>query len=142
MTLTVSELGVLLLLAFVTLHYLRALPKARALCGFLGVMLIGTAGFAGDAISDSAMWLQAKLGLVTAWVFGVAVTGPLVVVLFIILMHDLHPKKQASRRTGLIAVVLGAVIAVGVAGVPMLAGVDSGVTQFAGQVVTTLNGVH
>lgn len=137
MNLTVAELGVLLLLLFGLFHYLGILAKTRAVLALLGAVAVGLTGVVGRIAGDMAAWAQHAVGAVTAWAFGASVSAVLFIALVILLVHDLHPRKNASGRTGYVALAVGILLVAGVAQFPALApavngirSLLSGITQF------------
>ena len=118
---TVAELGVLLLVLFGLFHYLRVLAKTRSVLALLGAAAVGLTGVVGRISGDIALWSERAAGDVTAWAFGASVSVALFVVLVVLLIHDLHPRKTASARTGYIALAVGILLVAGVAQFPALA---------------------
>lgn len=140
MHLTIPELGALMLVLFATFYWLGKFPRLRAILAFLGTVAIGTSGVAGRILTDISGWLAGIGGSVTAWAFGTAIAGALFIPAAIVFIHDLHPKGGgASKRTGLIGLLLGASLAAGVALIPALAPVVSGIHSLLGGIVTFLN---
>lgn len=139
MTLTVSEVGVLFLLLFGVFHYLGKFATLRAILVFLGVVVVGSAGFLGRILGDIGTWAQNAFGSVTSWAVGASVTAGLFVVLGIIFVHDLHPKQTAGNRTGWIGLALGVLVVVGVAGIPALAHLRTDILNGLGSAVGTIN---
>lgn len=139
MHLTVPELGVLFLLLFGVLHFLGKFAKTRAVLVFLGIVVVGTTGFLGRILGDIGKWAQNAFGSITNWALGVPLAAGLFIVLAIVLVHDLHPKNGAGKRTGWIAISCGILVAVGVAGIPALAGLRDGITSLLGNAVTAIN---
>lgn len=140
MHLTASELGVLFLLLFGLFHWLGIFASARAVIAFLGVVILGSAGFAGRMIATVAAWAQHAFGSVTSWLFGGAAVAGLFVILAVIFVHDLHPRNKAGKRTGWIALALGAVVVAGVAGIPALSGLRGGIVHIVGGITSAVNG--
>ena len=140
MHLTIPELGALMLVLFATFYWLGKFARLRAILAFLGTVAIGTSGFVGRILAAIGGWLASVGGSVTAWAFGTTVAGVFFVVAAIVFIHDLHPKGGgASKRTGLIGLLLGASLASGVAFIPALAPVVSGIHSLLGGIVTFLN---
>ena len=140
MNLTVSELGLLLLVLFGLFHYLRVLTQTRAILAFLGAVAVGLTGTVGRIAAGIAGWAQHVTGSVGHWALGVSASFVLFVVLAVILLHDLHPKKSASARTGWLALAVGIMLVAGVSQIPALAPVVGAIrsllTQLAGFVNT------
>lgn len=142
MHLTVPELASLFLLIFAVLFWLKIFPATRAVLGFLGAATIAGAGFVGRILTDIGAWLVNVGGSVTAWAFGTAITGAFFVVAAIVFIHDLHPKGGgASRRTGIIALLLGVSLGAGAALIPAAAPLFGAVHTLMGGIVTALNGL-
>lgn len=140
MSLTVPELGALMLVLFAVFYWLGKLPATRAVLAFLGAVAIGTSGVAGRVLADIGTWLGSVGGSVTAWAFGTAVSGVVFLIAAVIFIHDLHPKGgRASKRTGLIGLLLGASLAAGVALIPALAPLVGFIHSLLGGIVTFLN---
>lgn len=139
MNLTVAELGVLLLLLFGIFHYLRILAKTRSVLAFLGTVAVGLTGTVGRIAAGIADWAQHAVGSVTAWAFGSAVSGALFIALIILLIHDLHPKKSASARTGYLALAVGVLLVAGVSQIPALAPVAGAIRSLLTQLASFVN---
>ena len=139
MTLTPSELGVLCLVLFGLFYWLNIFAKLRAVLAFIGVIGIADGGFIGRLLADAGRALQRAVGAVTAWAFGASLAAGLFIVLVVIFIHDLHPKKTAGNRTGWVAILLGAILVVGVFQIPALAPVTSALRSLPSSIVTFLN---
>ena len=139
MTLTVTDLGALFLLLFGVFHWLGIFTALRAVLVFLGVVVLGTTGFLGRILGDIGTWAQNAFGSVTNWAVGVPLAAGLFIILAIIFAHDLHPKKTAQPRTGWIGLALGVLVAVGVAGIPALAGLRGAIVGVMGSLTTAIN---
>jgi hypothetical protein len=131
MHLTVSELGALLLIGFVAAHILGIFVNLRAVAAFLGVVLIGSSGFVGRIFTDLGSGAQSLASKVMAWVVGVPVSAALAVIVLVFVAHDLHPKKTAGTRTGLLALVLGMIVVAGIDGIPGLNGLRNDIVSAA-----------
>ena len=139
MSLTVPELGALMLVLFAVFYFLGIFAKTRAVFAFLGAVAIGTGGALGHLLTRIATALADAGGALTAWLFGGAIAGVLFIVAAVIFIHDMHPKKGATRRTGWIALLLGASLAAAAVTIPALAPVASGVDALLANVTTFLN---
>ena len=138
MSLTVSELGALLLVLFAVFYWLGILPVVTAVIGFIGAVIVGTSGWLGRVAADVAGWVQHLLGTVTADLLGVSFVGILAVILLVIFIHDLSPKKSTGKRTAWIGVALGLLIAVGATGIPALDGLHSAIVSGASSALSLL----
>lgn len=127
MDLTVAELGVLCLALFGLFHWLHILPGTRSVLALLGAVAVGLTGVVGRFAGDVMLWLQHAVGSVTAWAFGASVAAVLFIVLAVLLIHDWHPKKSASARTGYVALAVGVLLVAGVSQLPVLAPVADGI---------------
>lgn len=139
MNLTVAELGVLLLVLFGIFHYLRVLTQTRAILAFFGAVAVGLTGTVGRIAGSVAGWAQGMAGSVGHWAFGVSVSFILFAVLAVLLIHDLHPKKQASARTGWVALAVGIMLVAGVSQIPALAPVVGAVRSLLTQLTGFVN---
>lgn len=138
MSLTVPELGALLLVFFFLFYWLGIFAKTRAVFAFLGAVAV-TGGVLGHVLARITAALANAGGAVTTWLFGTAIAGILFIVAAVILIHDMHPKKGASRRTGWIALLLGASLGTAAAVIPALAPVASFVNSLLASAATFLN---
>jgi hypothetical protein len=116
---TAAELSGLCLLLFGLFYWLGIFAKFRV---FLAVAaVIGLGGFLGRALVVVAGWLQHVTGTITGWLLGVSIPAALFAGLAVVLIHDLHPRHGATRRTSWIAMAVAALLVAGVAGIPALA---------------------
>ena len=139
MNLTVAELGVLLLVLFGLFHYLGIVAKTRAVLAFLGAVAVGLTGTVGRIAGGVAGWAQHIAGSVGHWAFGVSASGILFVALVVILVHDLHPRKSASARTGYVALAVGVLLVAGVSQIPALAPVVGAIRSLLTQLTGFVN---
>ena len=139
MSVTVPELGALLLVFFGLFYWLGIFAKTRAVFAFLGAVAIGTGGAVGHLLTRVTTALANAGGAVTTWLFGGAIAGVLFIAAAVIFIHDMHPKKGATRRTGWIALLLGASLVTASVSIPALAPVASGVDSLLANVTTFLN---
>jgi hypothetical protein len=137
--LTVAELGVLLLLLFGLFHYLGILAKTRAALALLGAVAVGLTGTVGRIAGGIAGWAQHVAGNLGHWAFGVSASFILFVALAVILVHDLHPKKYASARTGWVALAVGVLLVAGVSQIPALAPVAGAIRSLLAQLAGFVN---
>jgi hypothetical protein len=137
--LTVAELGVLLLALFALFHYLRILAKTRAIMVFLGAVAVGLTGTVGRIADGIAGWAQDAAGSLGHWAFGISASFVPFVVLAVILLHDLHPKKTASGRTGWVALAAGIMLVAGVSQIPALAPAVGAIRSLLAQLTGFVN---
>lgn len=134
--LTPTELGAILLALFAVFYALRIAAKFTAALGLVSVVLIGTTGWIGKALTAAAVWAQHLVGSVTSTVIGATFTGLLFVILAVIYLHGLHPKNATGRHHAWIGVALGALIVAGVTGIPALSGLHSAIVNGASTVTS------
>jgi len=139
MALTSSELGVLFLLLFGLFYWLGIFAKLRAVLALIGVIGIADGGFFGRLLATAGAGLQRAVGAVTAWAFGASLAAGLFIILLVIFIHDLHPRKSAGKRTGWVAILLGAILVVGVFQIPALAPVTAALRSLPSSIVSFLN---
>lgn len=139
MHMTVADLGVLLLVLYGVFHYLRVLAITRAVLAFLGAVAVGLTGTVGRIAGDVAGWAQSAVGTVTTWAFGATLSAALFIVLAIVLVHDLHPRKGASARTGYLALAVGILLVAGVSQFPALAPVVEWVRSLLAGIAQFIN---
>ena len=125
--LSLAGIGVLCLVLFGVFHWLSIFAAVRAILAFTGVCLIGAVGFVGHLLAAVATWAAHLGGTATGVAFGVAVPAVVFIVLAVILVHDLHPRHGASKRTGWIAIAVAALLVAGVAGVKAASSIPSAV---------------
>lgn len=128
---------VLAFVAFLVLHWLNILPKTRAVAALIAGAGI-TTGLLGSLLRDGAEWLTRLAGTVTAVLVGAAVPAALAVALLIIFVHDMHPRRKASRRTAVIAFVLPLLLSA--AGITALSSLPGDVTQAVTTTITSVGG--
>ena len=124
-------IGVLLLALFGLFYWLSIFATARAVLAFVGTALVGFTGFSGRVLAwlgrEGARFANDLLG----WAFGPAAAAiggtVLVVVVGVIFVHDLSPKKTAGKRTGWAGVALAVLLLAGASGIPALNGIIPGV---------------
>lgn len=136
--LTAAGVAGLCLVFWLVLHLLNIFAKTRAFLAL--VAAIGIGGFLGRALVRVVTWLTQLTGTVTGWALGVAVPGALFLVLAFLLVHDLHPRGgSASRRTGFVALAVGALLVAGVTGIPALAPLASALRSLPANIATFVN---
>ena len=137
MALTAAGVAGLCLVFWLLFHWLGIFAKT---CAFLAlVAAIGLGGFIGRALVRVVAWLTQLTGTVTGWALGVAIPAALFLVLAALLIHDLHPKKGASRRTAYVALAVGALLVAGVTGVPALAPLASALKSLPANIAGFVN---
>lgn len=139
MHLTVAEMGVLLILLWGLFHYLAILAKTRAVLAFLGAASVGLTGVVGHLAGSLATWAQHAAGTVTAWAFGTTLSAALFITLTVLLIHDLHPRKAASGRTGYVALAVGILLVAGVSQFPALAPAVNGIRSLLAGLTNFVN---
>jgi hypothetical protein len=139
MHLTVPELGALMLVLFAIFYGLGIFVKLRAVMAFLGAVAVGSGGTVAHILTRVSTALQQVGGTVTAWLFGAAIPGLLFAAALVIFLHDMHPKKGASKRTGWIALLLGASLGAAAVTIPALAPVVTAVNSLLAGLVSFLN---
>ena len=137
MALTVAGLAGLCLVFWVLFAWLGIFAKTRAVLALLAA--IGLGGFIGRALARVAAGGQHLAGTVTAWALGVALPGALFLVLAVILIHDLHPKHAASRRTAYVALGTGVLLVAGVTGIPALAPLTAALQSLPASIASFVN---
>jgi hypothetical protein len=137
MFLTATGLAGLCLIFWLLFHWLNIFAKTRAFLAL--VAAIGIGGFIGIALARLVTWLTHMTGTVTAWALGVALPSALFLVLAAILIHDLHPKHGATRRTAYIAFGVGALLVAGVTGIPALAPAASALQSLPANIAGFVN---
>ena len=124
---SLPALGVLMLVLFGVFYWLAIFATIRATLAFVGTILIGSAGFVGNALGAAARWLVTLGGTLTSWAFGTSVLAAVTIVVLVVFIHDLHPRNSAGKRTGWAGVLLAALLIGGVSGIPALNNVPSAV---------------
>lgn len=140
-SLSATAIGVLMLVLFGVFYWLSIFATIRAILAFVGTCLVGTAGFLGGAFHALATWLANLTSSATGWAFGVGVGGLILTIIAgIIFIHDLHPKKQATKRTGWAGMALAALLIAGVSGIAQLNSIPAGVQHGVTNARTVING--
>ncbi|GAA1707639.1 hypothetical protein GCM10009765_66400 [Fodinicola feengrottensis] len=125
--------GVIALALAGVLFYLKIFKKTTAALTLVGGTAI-TGGIGGHILTSAVSWTSTMVGHVTATVVGIAVPFVLSLVLTVIYIHDMWPKKGAKTRTAGIGLVLP-ILAQGIPGsvgatltgaIAMIAGLLSG----------------
>lgn len=126
--------GIALVAAFL-FFWLGILPKTQVILAFIGTCIV-TGGLFGSLLTRAADLVSNLLGTLTGKVFGVAIPGLLVIVLLIIFIHDLLPKKSAGKRTFWVGIALAACLVAGLSSFTALnqvpANVRTGVSTTTG----------
>jgi hypothetical protein len=137
MALSAAGVAGLCLVFWLLFHWLGIFAKTRAFLAL--VAAIGIGGFLGRALTRVATWLAQLTGTVTGWALGTAIPAALFLVLAALLIHDLHPKNGATRRTGYIALAVGALLVAGVTGIPALAPAASALRSLPASIAGFVN---
>ncbi len=122
---SLPALGVLMLVLFGVFYWLAIFATIRAILAFVGTILIGSAGFVGNALGAAARWLVTLSGTLTSWAFGTSVLAAVTIVVLVVFIHDQHPRNSAGKRTGWAGILLAALLIGGVTGIPALNNVPS-----------------
>lgn len=124
--LSLSAIGVLMLVLFGVFYWLNIFTTARALLAFAGVCVLGLgAGWFGHTLTTVVTWITTLGGTVTGTLFGVSVVSAAFVVLAVVFVHDLMPKHGASKRTGWVGILVAAMLVAGVSGFSQLNSIPS-----------------
>ena len=76
------------------------------------------------------MWAQHLFGSVLNWAIGVPFAGALFIIIAALVLYALHPKNQAGKHTGFLALAAGVLVVAGVSGIPALSGLHSAIVTF------------
>ena len=132
---TLLEWGALALVVAFTLYWLGVLPKIQVLLAFIGTCIV-TGGLFGHLLTRAVTLVSNLLGTLTGKIFGAAIPGLLVIVLGILFVHDLSPKKNAGKRTFWVGIALAACLVAGLSSFTALnqvpANVRTGVSTTTG----------
>jgi hypothetical protein len=128
-SLSLAAIGVLCLVAFAVFYYLNFAATIRAILGFVGVILIGSAGFIGHAMTAIGTWVSHIGATLTGWLFGIPVLPAATLVVLAIFVYDLWPKHAVKKRTGWAGLILAGMIVAGATGIPALNSVGSSITN-------------
>jgi hypothetical protein len=138
MAITVPEAGVGLLILFAVFYWLGIVPALTAIFGFLGVVLLGGSGWLGHILTAFAGWVDHLTDSALIHVIGASAVFALFLGLGAVFLHDLHPRHQTRRRTAWLGIALGVLIVAGLTGIPVLSGVQAGITSAAGSILSAL----
>lgn len=129
------EWGALALVLAGLFYWLGVFPKIQVLLGFVGTCIV-TGGLFGSLLTKAVTFVSNLLGTLTGKIFGVAIPGILVIILLVLFVHDLSPKKNAGKRTFWVGVALAACLVAGLSSFTALnqvpANVRTGVTSTTG----------
>lgn len=124
--LSLSAIGVVMLVLFGVFYFLGIFTTIRALLAFAGVCVLGLgAGWFGHTLSTVVTWATTLGGTVTGTVFGISVTSAVFIIAAVVFVHDLLPKHGASKRTGWIGILVAAMLVAGVSGFAQLNSIPS-----------------
>lgn len=137
MAVSAAAVAGLCLVFWLLFHWLGIFAKTCAVLAL--VAAIGIGGFIGNALVRVVTWLTQLTGTVTGWALGVTIPAALFLVLAALLIHDLHPKKGASRRTAYVALAVGALLVAGVTGIPALAPLASALKSLPANIAGFVN---
>ena len=129
------EWGAIALVLAGLFYWLGVFPKIQVLLGFVGTCIV-TGGLFGSLLTKAVTFVSNLLGTLTGKIFGVAIPGILVIILLVLFIHDLSPKKNAGKRTFWVGVALAACLVAGLSSFTALnqvpANVRTGVTSTTG----------
>ena len=129
------EWGAIALVLAGLFYWLGVFPKIQVLLGFVGTCIV-TGGLFGSLLAKAVTFVSNLLGTLTGKIFGVAIPGILVIILLVLFIHDLSPKKNAGKRTFWVGVALAACLVAGLSSFTALnqvpANVRTGVTSTTG----------
>jgi hypothetical protein len=111
---TLLEWGAAALVVGVVLYALGIMPKTQAALAFIGTCIV-TGGLFGHLLARITVDVAHLTNTLTGKIFGTAIPGLLVIVLLIYFVHDMHPKKNAKKRTFFIGIALAACLVAGIA---------------------------
>lgn len=132
---SVTVLGAVALVVAFMCFLLKIAPKVQAILAFIGTCIIA-GGLFGSILHRGAVALSHVTDSLVGRAFGVAVPGILVIILLILFVHDLHPRKGASRRTFFVSMALAACLVAGLSSFGPLNNVPSDVRSGAANVST------
>ena len=119
-SLSLGAIGAICLVLFGVFYWLGVLATTRAILAFVGGILIGSSGFIGHALTAIGGWLSHLSIALSGWAFGFSVLAIPTVIVGIVFIHDLMPKKTAGKRTGWAGLILAGLIVAGATGIPAL----------------------
>jgi uncharacterized membrane protein YvlD (DUF360 family) len=129
------EWGVVALVLAGVFHWLRIFATIRSILGFIGTCIV-TTGLFGLVLDKVVIWVAHLTNAVTGKVFGVGIPGLIILVLAIVFIHDLHPKKGASGRTLWVGIALAACLVGGISSWSAVNHIPSDVQNGVGNVKT------
>lgn len=113
------EWGAVALVIAFTLFWLGIMPKTQVILGFIGTCIV-TGGLFGTLLTRLVLVVSHLTTSLTGRIFGIAIPGLLVIVLGIVFIHDLSPKKSAGKRTFWVGIALAAALVAGLSSFPAL----------------------
>ena len=129
------EWGALALVAAGMFYWLGILPKIQVILAFIGTCIV-TGGLFGSLLTRGVTLVSNLLGTLTGKIFGVAIPGLLVIILGILFIHDLMPRRNAGKRTFWVGIALAACLVAGLSSFTALnqvpANVRTGVSTTTG----------
>jgi hypothetical protein len=132
---TTLEWGAIALVLAGLFYWLGIFVTFRAVLAFIGTCVV-TGGLFGSILTRAAIFVSNLTNTVVGKAFGVAIPGLLVIVLLIIFVHDLHPKKGAGKRTFWIGIALAACLVAGLSSFQTLNQLPGNVRTGVGNVST------
>ena len=124
--------GAILITLSTLAYFTGRLPRVRAIGVFVGILLTGINGHVVTIASHFVAWLARLSSGLFVWAFGVTAGVGGVILLAVgvyFLVHDLHPRGSAKKRTFWIAAAMALVIAAGATGFAGLNNLPGQVTQ-------------
>lgn len=132
---TLLEWGALALVVAFVFYWLGVLPKVQVILAFIGTCIV-TGGLFGSLLGRGVTLVSNLTGTLTGKIFGVAIPGLLVIVLLILFLHDLSPKKNAGKRTFWVGIALAACLVAGLSSFQALNQLPGNVRTGVGNVST------
>lgn len=138
--LSLAAIGVILLVLFGVFYWLAIFATIRAIFAFVGMILVGSAGFVGTAMTTIGAWVSHIGADISNWAFGIPVLAVAAIVVGVVFIHDLMPKHSAGKRTGWAGLLLAGMIIAGATGIPALNSVGSAIQSGVSSVRTVAGG--
>ena len=139
--LSLAAIGLVCLVIFATAHWLKRVPKIRAIFAFIAVCLLGLGGVVGHLLTDITTWVAGLLGVATTTAVGTEI-GALILVIPLgwKFLDDLYPKHSASASTSWVGIALAVILVSGISGIAVLNEIPGAVQTGVTNVQTSLGG--